>query len=404
MASQTWTNLKARPHSKPIPRQSRALPCISMAAPLRLPLPSARINRSKAPVTVADGEPSNRTDVQGNFYVGGIRGVPAGVDLWRFNLNPASGNYDPLLQNPIYRGQPDAFVTDNGTGTEGGGDGGGDIDLAVGFGPNLSVQSAANPITLPGPPILAFSSLAAANLSTGNSLDRGNPATYNKNPVGNLAGGVGVDDRQWMEFYGSTTCYLLYRTIGETIGFIQRSTDGGYTYGPAVTTGPSDQTGGIDVDQKDGILLSTNPNTYSDGTVYACFNNGQVAVGLPNAATGYASISNANNAFGSYKYYTAVSDPNGVAHIFCTVKVADDGVPSTVVGQQGAPGTAYVVYSNERNIFLVYSKDRGVTWSAPVQVNPPALGTFDKRVPVDRDGPHFRIDWGGLVWHCGCGK
>src|SRR5262249_20666513 len=49
----------------------------------------------RAPVTVTDGEPSARVDVRGNCYVGGIRGVPAGVDLWRFDLNPASPTFDP---------------------------------------------------------------------------------------------------------------------------------------------------------------------------------------------------------------------------------------------------------------------------------------------------------------------
>ena len=40
----------------------------------------------KAPSASADGEPSSRTDYQGNHYVGAIRGVPAGVDLWYFDL------------------------------------------------------------------------------------------------------------------------------------------------------------------------------------------------------------------------------------------------------------------------------------------------------------------------------
>src|SRR5256714_6778123 len=40
----------------------------------------------KAPTTLRDGEPSNRTDFAGNAYVGAIRGFPAGVDLWPFSL------------------------------------------------------------------------------------------------------------------------------------------------------------------------------------------------------------------------------------------------------------------------------------------------------------------------------
>ena len=85
----------------------------------------------KAPVAARDGEPSNRVDFKGNAYVSGIRGVPAGVDLWFLDLAQASGTFDPQLRHPAYRGQPDSFpladVADVGA------DGGGDVDLAVGF-------------------------------------------------------------------------------------------------------------------------------------------------------------------------------------------------------------------------------------------------------------------------------
>lgn len=35
----------------------------------------------RCPLATADGEPSDRCDIFGNFYVSGIRGFPAGVDL-----------------------------------------------------------------------------------------------------------------------------------------------------------------------------------------------------------------------------------------------------------------------------------------------------------------------------------
>jgi hypothetical protein len=85
----------------------------------------------KAPVAARDGEPSSRTDKYGNHYVSGIRGVPAGVDLWYFDLQPGSPTYDPLMRPPIYRGQPDSFTPHESTSV--GADGGGDVDLAVGF-------------------------------------------------------------------------------------------------------------------------------------------------------------------------------------------------------------------------------------------------------------------------------
>src|SRR5438093_9085788 len=116
----------------------------------------------RAPVATRDGEPSVRVDVRGNCYVGAIRGVPAGVDLWRFDLNPASPTFDPGMQSPTYLGQPDAFLTPNPTdSTIGGADGGGDIDISVGF--------PTNPDSIP---VVTIASLAAANISTAYPFDR----------------------------------------------------------------------------------------------------------------------------------------------------------------------------------------------------------------------------------------
>src|SRR5204863_180213 len=81
---------------------------------------------SLAPGAGGACEPSVRVDVRGNCYVGGIRGVPAGVDVWRYDLDPTSPGYDPQLRSPAYLGQPDAFASGD---TAGGKDGGGDIDI-----------------------------------------------------------------------------------------------------------------------------------------------------------------------------------------------------------------------------------------------------------------------------------
>jgi hypothetical protein len=177
----------------------------------------------KAPVALRDGEPSNRTDFAGNAYVGAIRGFPAGVDIWRFDLNPLSPSFDPNMRVPIYRGQPDAF-SPAGSEAELGGDGGGDIDLAV-------------PFSLPpgqSDPTVAFSSLIAANISTGKSIDQA--ATFQKNPLGNGTGGVIADDRQWHEFLGNTSVYMWYRTLAPAVTQVQRSDDGGLTYGSGPST------------------------------------------------------------------------------------------------------------------------------------------------------------------------
>ena len=286
----------------------------------------------KAPVAARDGEPSIRTDYKGNSYTGGIRGVPAGVDLWYFDLNPASPTYDPNLRVPIYRGQPDGFTER--TDADAGGDGGGDIDLAVGF-PPLNPTEQAREI-----PFLAYSSLTLANISSGRSVNRAE--TFELNPVGNLSGGPPGDDRQWHEFLGQNSVYLLYRTVAPAIAQVQRSNDGGFTYGATAAVGAIGQVGCLDVHQ-------------ATGTVYASGNSGNIGVGTP-------SIPGMAPTTADYVIRRAATDPRGVAHIFFVVKVADDGTPN---------GTVYVVYSNQNEILLKSSTDKGVTWKPPVRVSPP---------------------------------
>src|ERR1044071_6799950 len=143
---------------------------------------------TRAPYIGQDVEPSVRCDKFGNCYVAAIRGVPGGTDLWYFDLRPTvSGapnpNYDPFMRNPQYRGQPDriapvACINDPiPCGGTVGGDGGGDVDIAVGF------NSEATETT---PPTLAYSSLVIGNISTQRSMDRG--ATFIPNPGGNVTG------------------------------------------------------------------------------------------------------------------------------------------------------------------------------------------------------------------------
>lgn len=280
----------------------------------------------KAPVAARDGEPSNRTDKLGNHYVSGIRGVPAGVDLWYFDLQPGSPSYDPNMRHPVYRGQPDSFTGSEQTAV--GADGGGDVELAVGF-PDPGTGLTNNP------PTLAFTSLVAANISSGKSTDRAQ--TYQLNPLGNVTGGVPGDDRQWIEFRGKDQVYLLYRTLAPAVTQIQRSIDGGLTYGPAQTAGAIGQVGYIDVHQ-------------ATGTVYISGSNGQVCHSTTTLPTGEAAV---------YQCHQAAPE-GGVANIFFVVKVADDGTPN---------GTAYVVYSDGKDIFLRHSTDKGVTWSNRVRVS-----------------------------------
>ena len=282
---------------------------------------------TRAPYIGQDVEPSVRCDKFGNCYVAAIRGVPGGTDLWYFDLRPtvsgsSNPNYDPFMRNPQYRGQPDKIAPVPGNGTVGG-DGGGDVDIAVGFNSEATEDPNA-------PPTLAYTSLVLANISTQRSTDRG--ATFTPNPAGNVTGGVPGDDREWLEFFGPSTVYLFYRTLEPAISQIQRSTDGGLTYGNTTTAGAVGQAGGIAVDQ-------------NDGTVYVSGSNGSVSVGIPPAA-GLPPVT----------YTTHDVAGTGKAHLFFTVKAAADG-------------TVYACYSDDTNVLVKFSTDKGTTWSSAIRVS-----------------------------------
>ena len=301
--------------------------------------------------TASGSEPSVRVDYQGNAYVGSIRGVPGGNDLWRFDLNPNSPTYDPFLRaaiasidangnitNPTYKGQPDATSPDpNFVNTAG--DGGGDMDIAVGFQP-----SSQNPS---GPPIVATTSLVLADISAQRSLDRCD--TYSRNPDANIT--VPEDDRNWMEFYGGDTVYLAYREFAGLQAtskfYINQSTDGGLTYGPAVLAAlGGNTTGNIAVDQGDGSVYFVFQGPGADN------NKVMVTIGRP-PLPGVAPL--------SYTTVTAAAGKSGtIAALFPCVKVAKDG-------------TVYVAYSDGgTGIFIAHSRDQGNTWSQPVLVSDPS--------------------------------
>lgn len=295
-----------------------------------------------------DVEPSARVDYNGNAYAGGIRGLTGGNDIWRFDLNPSSPTYDPYLtagaitfdlagnaQNPSYKGQPDALHPEGESDL--GGDGGGDLDIAVGFKPPRGAAADADPT-------VAFTSLVAANVSSQRSKDRAE--NYDRNPAGNTV--VPVDDRQWLEFLGGDVVYLGYREFtglqATSKYYINRSDDGGLTFGPAVLAAlAGNTTGNIDVDQRDGTVYFCHQGDGTEGNKEV-----RVAVGR-----------SLNLALPPVTYNTRVAAKgrNNISALFPVCKVASDG-------------TVYVAYSDGGSgIFIAHSTDQGTTWSVPVQVS-----------------------------------
>ena len=299
-------------------------------------------------------EPSLRVDVRGNCYVGGIRGVPAGVDLWRFDLDPASPGYDPQLRNPTYLGQPDAFAAQD---TSGGRDGGGDIDIATSF-PTSALQT----------PVVTIVSLAAADISSAVSTDRGenfalSPAVAN----------VPADDRQWSEAAGADTVYLFYRApIPATGLFVQRSTDHGASYPMTALVSPTGTTPGyIDVD-------------HANGYVY-----------VSHMSSSALFVSRSTDAGATWSTFTA-DNSTSHHHLFDPIKVGDDG-------------TVYVAWSDDHAVYLAHSSDHGVTWAPAVKVSGPETGFAlfpwleagsAGRVVVVWYASQSTVNWDSSDWRC----
>ncbi len=268
-----------------------------------------------APGAARDCEPSIRVDVRGNCYVGGIRGVPAGVDLWRFDLDPASPGYDPQLRSAVYLGQPDAFAPED---TVGGRDGGGDIDIATSFPPGG------------GTPWVTIVSLAAANISSAVSSDRGENFTLSP-----AVATVPADDRQWIESHGDSLVYQMYRApIPATGLWVQRSLDHGVTWGePSLVSPTGTSPGYIDVD-------------HTTGAVYVAHSSGS-ALFVSRSTDGGVNWST-----------RTVDNSSSHGNLFDPVKVGDDG-------------TVYATWSDTRDVYLAHSTDAGQTWSPPVKLNGP---------------------------------
>ena len=157
------------------------------------------------------------------------------------------------MRNAAYLGQPDAFqqmgAEDS---TAGGADGGGDIEIATSF-PTDPNQT----------PVLTMVSLAAANISSSVSTDKGDTCQHNA-----AAATISVDDRQWIESDGPDTVYMVYRAPQPGTGlFCQKSTDHGVNYGPAVPianlVNPTDLTtpGYIAVDHANRIVYASHQNS-----------------------------------------------------------------------------------------------------------------------------------------------
>ena len=322
-------------------------------------------------------EPGDRVDSQGSIYVVSIRGVPGGVDLWRWDQaldGPpnSAGSIKGTLPFK-YEGQPDncgifSFTAGgcaNNVGSPenlGLAPGGGDADIAV---------NSPDPVT--SVPNLPLTSLTLApGVTATHSTNRGDSFSP-PNVVATLIPG---DDRMWNDAIDPSTVYMSYHDVATFNIEVQRSNDGGVTYlngaGEAIDAATLPAAGSLvptNTANTLGQIRIDHSQCPSRGNLYQIFvapdsateNNAggpqrTVYVGVStDAKTGLPSFT-----FSDHKVFTnptgSLGAKNGAGNIFPALATDDLGY-------------LYAVWSDNSNIWFSSSSNQGAAWTAPVLVN-----------------------------------
>ena len=305
-------------------------------------------------------EPSMTVDSQGTIYVESIRGVPGGLDLWRwYQAKDGAPNSNGTLPFK-YEGQPDCgiFVTTFCT-KSGLAPGGGDGDVAV----NLADPSNSNI------PNLAVVSLDAAEVTGSQSTNRAdtfstpNPATA----------GVPFDDRMWLDALNDTShVYMEYHDFGTTSQiFVQRSNNGGQTYNDAAgiaIDAVTEPNAGAPTGNIAGQIKVDNSSTGSHGNVYQIFvgpdNPTDNANSIINAVyVGVASnvsLTNPVLTFTDYKIYSCGAGSKcasglGLGNLFPALAVDNFGY-------------VYATWADGTDVYYSYSTTHGTSWSPAMKI------------------------------------
>src|SRR3989440_2356214 len=338
-------------------------------------------------------EPSMTVDSQGAIYVESIRGVPGGLDLWRWN-KAADGGPNANGTLPFkYEGQPDCgiFVSTFCT-TSGLAPGGGDGDVAV---------NSADPFNL-NIPNLAVVSLAAAEVTASRSTNRAD--TFSTPDV--AAAGVPFDDRMWIDAFDDPNhVYMEYHDFGTTSQiFVQRSNDGGQTYDNAANQAidaATEPSAGPPTGNVAGQIKVDRSSCSSRGNLYQIF----VAPDNP--------IDNAQNSakFVNAVYVAVASDVSLTTptYTFKDYKIFSCGAGSTCPSGLGLAnlfpalavdnfGYLYAAWSDNTDIYYSYSKTLGTTWSPAIKVTQGTTQADRSNVfpwvAADANG-HVAIAWYG---------
>src|ERR1700687_1558711 len=335
-------------------------------------------------------EPSMTVDSQGNIHVESIRGVPGGLDLWRWYKTADGGpNADGTLPFK-YEGQPDCgmFVTPFCT-ASGLAPGGGDGDVAVNN-PDPSNSNIPN---------VAVVSLTAAEVTGRHSTNRAD-AFSTPNPV---TTGVPFDDRMWIDALDDPNhVYMEYHDFTTTSQiFVQRSNDGGVTYtdaaGVALDAATEPSAGPPTVNIAGQIKVDRS-SCGSHGNLY------QIFVGPDNPTDNLNSITNA--AYVGVASGVSLTSP---ALSFIDYKIFSCGAGSTCPSGAGLGnlfpalavdnfGYVYAVWSDNTDIYYSFSNSHGTRWSPAIKVtqNTSQAGKSNvfPWIAADANG-HVAIAWYG---------
>jgi hypothetical protein len=338
-------------------------------------------------------EPSMTVDSQGTIYVESIRGVPGGLDLWRWNKAADAGpNADGSLPFK-YEGQPDcgifvtAFCTASGLAP-----GGGDGDVAVNN-PDPSNLNIPN---------LAVVSLAAAEVTGSHSTNRADTFST-PDPV---TAGVPFDDRMWIDALDDPNhVYMEYHDFGTTSQiFVQRSNDGGQTYTNALATvvdAATEPSVGPPTGNIAGQIKVDRSSCSSHGNLY------QIFVGPDNPTDNLNNSSSFLNA--AYVGVASGVSLNSPTLSFTDYKIFSCGAGSTCPSGAGLGnlfpalavdnfGFVYAVWSDNTDIYYSFSTTLGTRWSPAIKLtqNTSQVGKSNvfPWVAADANG-HVSIAWYG---------
>jgi len=332
-------------------------------------------------------------DSQGTIYVESIRGVPGGLDLWRWNrARDGNPNADKTLPFK-YEGQPDCGTITTFCMTSGLAPGGGDGDVAV---------NAPDPLHM-YIPNLAVVSLAAAEVTGSHSTNHAD--TFSTPNV--AAAGVPFDDRMWIDALDDPNhVYMEYHDFGTTSQIIvQRSKDGGQHYtdalgtvvSPALQPAVALPTGNIA-----GQIKVDRSRSASHGNLY------QIFVGPYNAVDNSHNSANYLNTV-YVGVASGVSLTTGTTLSFTDYQIFSCGAGSTCPSGAGLGnlfpalavdnfGNVYAVWSDNRDIYYSYSTTHGTSWSSAIKVtqstSQAGMSNVFPWVAADANG-HVAIAWYG---------